>query len=611
MTPVLWTLESVSLAGPRRPRLDDVSGTIRAGRTAIIGESGAGKTSLLNLLVGFETPTRGRVVRHPAEGRRLPLFWSPADGGLWPHLSPREHLRSVSPSSSDDVVDELLASFDLQSTAANRTDDLSAGERSRLSIARALAADAEVLVLDEPLSHVDPARLERDWGVIRNWCDSRRTSLVFSSHQPEIVVAEAEQGLCLVDGRLIWSGDVRTLYDNPPTEQAGWALGPLNWFDPSAAARWLNASRDTAFGLRPERILVQSVEADGPAPPATVESVRDCGRHQSMTLRSAAGEIRNVYARTSAQPLTPGVRVLLKTVMTCLVALGLAGCGSDSSDIPEISVANIEAWNIPNEGAKLPSPRGLHVDPSGDLLVLDDGGRVMVYDAAHQLKHKWWMPEYTVGRPEGIWTLLDGRMAIADTHYHRILFMNKDGTVHSTLGEEGHGPCQFVFPETVIQDPAGFLYVCEYGGNDRIQKFTPDGLFVAQFGSVGTEPGQFQRPTGMVWFDHKLYVCDAVNNRVQEFHEDGRFERVVADAQTSGLYYPYDMAGSPEGDLFVAEFGSGRVTQLSRDGKVLGRFGTTGRDLGQFWTPWGIAASKDGRVFVADTGNRRLVELRL
>jgi DNA-binding beta-propeller fold protein YncE len=155
------------------------------------------------------------------------------------------------------------------------------------------------------------------------------------------------------------------------------------------------------------------------------------------------------------------------------------------------------------------------------------------------------------------------------------------------------------------------LYVCEYGGNDRVQRFSADGKFELAFGSFGTGEGQFQRPTGLVWRDHKVYVCDAVNNRVQVFTEDGKFERVLADAQTAGLYYPYDMAISPEGELYVVEFGPGRVTKLSLEGKLLGRFGKAGRRTGEFWTPWGVAVTQNGKVYVGDTGNRRLVELQL
>jgi iron(III) transport system ATP-binding protein len=291
--------------------------------------------------------------------------------------------------------------------------------------------------------------------------------------------------------------------------------------------------------------------------------------------------------------------------------LMLSGCFGPTEGNVQLPVAKYDAWQIPNEAAKIPTPRGLFVAENGDLYVLDDAGRFLIYDRDHKLTRKTWLPEYSVGRAEGLWQMLDGRVAVADTHYNRVVLLNPDGTCERMFGTKGTGPGQFTFPETVVQDPEGRLYVCEYGGNDRIQRFSKDGEFQIAFSSFGTDPGQIQRPTGLVWHDHKIYVCDAVNNRVQRFSEDGQFESVLADAQTAGLYYPYDMAISPSGELYVAEFGSGRVTKLSLEGKLLGRYGTAGRDLGQFWTPWGVAVASDGRVFVADTGNRRLVELKL
>src|SRR5213595_1285740 len=79
----LWTLSQVSL-GPAR--LEGISLAIEHGVTAIIGWSGAGKTSLLNLLVGFERPDRGAITGAPR------VAWVPQNGGLWPHCTAREHL---------------------------------------------------------------------------------------------------------------------------------------------------------------------------------------------------------------------------------------------------------------------------------------------------------------------------------------------------------------------------------------------------------------------------------------------------------------------------------------------------------------------------------------
>lgn len=208
MTAPLFRLDRVCLPGPRRARLSDVSVDILPGRTAVIGPSGAGKTSLLNLLVAFERPASGRIETSSRPTTRLPLFWSPADGGLWPGVSPADHIRLVMPGPRDaSAVDHWLQRFDLDNAAARRVEELSAGERSRLSMARALAADAEVLVLDEPLVHVDPGRLARFWSVVRETCDSRGTSLIFSSHHADVYAKHAQRMVRMEDGRASVSGD--------------------------------------------------------------------------------------------------------------------------------------------------------------------------------------------------------------------------------------------------------------------------------------------------------------------------------------------------------------------------------------------------------------------
>ena len=64
-----------------------------------------------------------------------------------------------------------------------------------------------------------------------------------------------------------------------------------------------------------------------------------------------------------------------------------------------------------------------------------------------------------------------------------------------------------------------------------------------------------------------------------------------------------------DGTLYVVEYGVGRVSRVSLDGKLLGRFGSAGSGEGEFATPWGIAVDSKMRIRVADTGNRRIVEL--
>ncbi len=180
MNDCLWKLDGVTLDGDRRPRLREIGLSIHAGHTAVVGPSGAGKTSLLNLLVEFETPSRGVIQRATFSEDRLPTFWVPASGGLWPHLSVREHLQFVAPESKTrEEFESILKQFDLAEKAHAYPDALSDGERTRLAIARALAADAAVLVMDEPLANVDVTRAYHYWRAIRSYCaaDGHLTSV--------------------------------------------------------------------------------------------------------------------------------------------------------------------------------------------------------------------------------------------------------------------------------------------------------------------------------------------------------------------------------------------------------------------------------------------------
>ena len=191
MNPLLWQLRDVTLSGRAGPRLDGVSVAVPAGCCAVAGPSGAGKTSLLNLLAQFEQPAAGVIDRvsdlnatatgDEGQPSRLPVYWCPPDDGLWSHLSVREHLSMVSPDDEDDIS-RLLTVFDLATLANARPDSLSAGERARLSVARALASRARVLVMDEPLSHVNRSRARDFLQAIRKECGPHSRSLVFSSH---------------------------------------------------------------------------------------------------------------------------------------------------------------------------------------------------------------------------------------------------------------------------------------------------------------------------------------------------------------------------------------------------------------------------------------------
>ncbi len=600
MNHALWQLDHVTLGN----RLRDVSLSIQPGVTAVLGPSGAGKTSLLNLLVGFERASQGKIDSHVERGKfRLPIFWVPPDSGLWPHLTVEEHLRQVGA-----APDGLLSSFDLDQQRQCRPDTLSQGERSRLAVARALAADGAVLVMDEPLVHVDPSRVGKYWEVIRRWIQDRNVSLIFATHSPQTVLAEAQRVICLRDGAMVFNGDVEELYWRPSSPELAECLGESNWLEPADSRLWLQRDTAVARCLRPEQIQVQT-EASAPF---VVEASRFQGFVAEVLLRDEkTGTTRRFFHRPSTNHLLPGTHVLLKALAALLMCVHLAGC-QHSKEEASLFAREVHSWSVPSSGALQPAARSLTINNEGDVVALDTAGRVLTYGLDGKVKRQWSMPDTKIGKPEGVCVLKDGRVVVCDTHYHQVVIFDAKGGVAKIFGKEGNAQGEFIYPVAVTKDAQENLYIAEYGGNDRVQKFTSEGKFILAFGTFGTAPGQFQRPSGVAWHGGKIYVADAFNNRLQLFTDDGKFVQVLDPKdQPPGLKLPYDIKLGADGALYVIEYGGQRISKVTLEGKLLGRYGQPGSGTGHFATPWGLAVDAKGAVYVADTGNRRIVEVQL
>ena len=255
--------------------------------------------------------------RHPEDTRLPPrgireIAWVPADGGLWPQLTVREHLEGVLPSVATPLsgpatlADDWLARFDLTSVGDQRPDSLSLGERSRLSVARALASGATIHVMDEPLAHVDLARQSKYWSVIRSTISQRQGSLVFATHAPEPVLREASHVICLSQGRLAWQGAVSDLYRRPPNHQVATFLGPMNWFVPEEAEHWLGRTLTEPVCIRPEQLEVIEQQAG----PFRVDETHFAGSIAEAVVRDVATDrCRTLYHRPHGDGPSPGTTV--------------------------------------------------------------------------------------------------------------------------------------------------------------------------------------------------------------------------------------------------------------------------------------------------------------
>ncbi len=586
----------VTLPGRRRPRLENVSCVIPEGVTAVMGNSGAGKTSLLNVLVGYEKVSGGEL-RKPDS-----IYWVPPNFGLWEAFSVKQHLLAVSNQQTN-----LLEAFDLDDCAEAYPHQLSLGQQARVAVARALATNAACLVMDEPLSHIDRERLPGYWQTIRE--HTRERSLVFSSHEPETVLAEASHVICLQEGRLRYQGDVATLYERPGSAELAAYLGRTNWIEREEAAKWLQPFPSSwPRSIRPETLALV------PSSTSALQVshvIRRGAVTESELLHSETGEKAAFLHQTPPKQIEVGAQVLLKVLMVVVALLALPAC-HERSEAPQLVYEEISSWKIPIDGPKLPAPRSVATGVDDEIVALDNAGRVLVYHADGTIKHRWAMPDTANGRPEGVLVLSDGTIVVCDTHYHQIVYFSPVGGILHSFGKYGRKPGEFIYPVAIAKDPQENLYIGEYGENDRIQKFRRDGTLVKVFGSFGTEPGQFQRPSGITWQDGYLYVADAVNNRVQVFTDDGEFVKVLAigfNDRPLSLHLPYDLAACSSGHLYLVEYGAARITKMRKDGTIIGQLGSQGTRRGQFLNPWGLTVDSEERLRVADTGNRRLVAL--
>lgn len=298
--------------------------------------------------------------------------------------------------------------------------------------------------------------------------------------------------------------------------------------------------------------------------------------------------------------------------LALLLAPALAGC------LPETAPGRVERiWGgrglLPGHFVK---PRAIVIDPSDRLFLVDFRAQIQSFDRDGQLLAHWQTPTHERGRPSGLTWSPDGRLWVADSHYHRILVYSPDGVLLETLGgDTGSGPLVGVFGylADLAFDSRGNLYVAEAQEQERITKLDSQRAIVRQWGGRGPEPGQFSRIRALA-FDSadRLFVADACNHRIQVQDTEGRTIDVIGHMGSAPgeLYYPYDVAIAPDGTLVVCEFGNHRVQRFNLAGESLGVWGRPGKEPGELWNPWAVGVDSTGAVHVVDSNNHRVQRIR-
>jgi iron complex transport system ATP-binding protein len=208
MTSVLEA-RAVTLEG----RLSPAELHCRAGEMiAVIGPNGAGKTSLLRAIASIEISGGqvricGEEVAQSAPARRMRLLsFLPATRSLiWP-ITARDVIALGLPSPDAGRIDELVRVLELQQLAERPVNQLSTGERSRVLLARALAARPKLLLLDEPLSNLDPYWVLKTLEILRTETKANGSAVLTSVHDLN-QVTEFDRAILVIHGRVVADGE--------------------------------------------------------------------------------------------------------------------------------------------------------------------------------------------------------------------------------------------------------------------------------------------------------------------------------------------------------------------------------------------------------------------
>ncbi|MEW6566933.1 MAG: ABC transporter ATP-binding protein [Chloroflexota bacterium] len=310
-----------------------------------LGPSGCGKTTTLRMIAGLETPTAGeiylrgqRITALPPQERNVgfvfqnyALFWHMT---VYDNLAFGLRVRKLPPSQVDRRVRDLAASLELSEVIQQRARRLDLSAMQRVALARTLATDPQVLLLDEPLNNFRPGLREVMRGELKRWQIMLGRTMVYVTHDQEEAMTLGDRILVMNAGRCEQLDTPRQVYHSPVNLFVAGFIGrpPMNFIEveyrPEGERAFLVgehlrweitprrgeieskiASPQLVLGVRPEQVLV--VDGQQPSPAGTVQAVVDLiqplARKKIVDLRIDGGLIKAIVP--ALHPLAAGDRL--------------------------------------------------------------------------------------------------------------------------------------------------------------------------------------------------------------------------------------------------------------------------------------------------------------
>lgn len=280
----------------------------------LLGPSGCGKTSTLRMIAGHEEATEGDIVLGGRNITNLPvaargtamMFQSYA---LFPHLSALDNvafslkMRGVAKAQRQQQAAALLERVSLGALAQRKPAELSGGQQQRVALARALITEPKLLLLDEPLSALDPFLRIRMRAELKAWQKSLGMTFVHVTHSQEEAMALADQVVVMNHGRIEQEGSPHAVFNAPRSEFVARFMGGHNIVPSSRGLCAVRADRT--------RLSRDPLPAGDTVLQATVRATEYQGTYVLLTLHSEAVEEFSVVlpeAEFDAAPWQPGDR---------------------------------------------------------------------------------------------------------------------------------------------------------------------------------------------------------------------------------------------------------------------------------------------------------------
>jgi len=259
---------------------------------SLLGPSGCGKTTTLRLIAGFEAPTAGEIWLNGARIDALPPYRRNVNTvfqnyALFPHLTVSGNvgfgLERTAAANAGERIRKVLDQVQLGDKQSRKPSQLSGGERQRVALARALVLQPDVLLLDEPLSALDPQLRKQVRSELKDLQRRTGVTFLFVTHDQEEALALSDRIAIMNAGRVEQAGTPQELYGHPRSRFVASFLGVMNWVD--------------GIGIRPECVVLSRGEGSNRRTGTVIHSTF-LGSHRHLKIQLPGGE--ELTAETAA-----------------------------------------------------------------------------------------------------------------------------------------------------------------------------------------------------------------------------------------------------------------------------------------------------------------------